>query len=140
MSNQEKVALNLSAMDLAKIDYLVEQGYYSSRSDFMRLAIRSQLREHDAIISDASLTAKLADVVDVADTRTIGGVGVFSLSRQVLEDARKQGQQLRLFVVGSVVVGKDVDLGLVREVVKSANIYGVAKGPKEICQHLEQLG
>jgi hypothetical protein len=35
MGGQEKITLNLSAVDLAKIDFLVEQGFYSSRSEFI---------------------------------------------------------------------------------------------------------
>ncbi|HBI56966.1 MAG TPA: CopG family transcriptional regulator, partial [Firmicutes bacterium] len=39
MKGQEKITLNLNAIDLAKVDYLSEQGFYSSRSDFIRTAI-----------------------------------------------------------------------------------------------------
>lgn len=140
MSRQEKVALNLSVMDLARIDYLVEQGYYSSRSDFMRRAIRDLLRENDAIISDENLKANLDSAEFAAETRTIGGVGVFALNRRMLEDASAHGRRLRLFVVGSLVVAKNVDLALVKTVVVSAKLYGVVKGPKDVCRYLEQLG
>ena len=56
MIGQEKITINLNAVDLAKVDYLAEQGFYSSRSDFIRTAIRNQLREHEAIVSDEALS------------------------------------------------------------------------------------
>ncbi len=46
MSQVEKTMNDLDAMDLGEVDWLVEQGFYSSRSDFVRTAIHSQLEDH----------------------------------------------------------------------------------------------
>ena len=32
----EKITINLSAVDLGRIDLLAEEGFYSSRTDFIR--------------------------------------------------------------------------------------------------------
>ena len=41
MADTKKIMINLGAIDLGKIDLLVEQGHYSNRTDFIRSAIRA---------------------------------------------------------------------------------------------------
>lgn len=125
--NQEKISLNLTAVDLAKVDYLVEQGFYSSRSDFLRSAIRNQLLQHQAVISDQALQARAS-----LGTRTVGGVGIIALSRRQLEKAVYEGQRLTLFVVGSLVVDKDITAELFAQAVETGRVYGVVKASPEV--------
>ena len=42
----EKVTINLGYVDLGHIDLLVQEGFYSNRTDFIRTAIRNQLGSH----------------------------------------------------------------------------------------------
>jgi len=42
----EKVTINLSAVELAQVDFLVEKGLCANRADFIRMAIRKQTDEH----------------------------------------------------------------------------------------------
>ena len=46
MSETEKITINLGLVDLGQIDLLVQEGFYSNRTDFIRTAIRNQLRTH----------------------------------------------------------------------------------------------
>ncbi len=46
MPETEKITINRSAVDLGKIDLLVQEGLYSNRTDFIRTAIRNQLDMH----------------------------------------------------------------------------------------------
>ena len=39
----EKITINLGLVDLGQIDLLVQEGFYTNRTDFIRTAIRSQL-------------------------------------------------------------------------------------------------
>ena len=39
----EKITINLGYVDLGQIDLLVQEGFYSNRTDFIRTAIRNQL-------------------------------------------------------------------------------------------------
>jgi Arc/MetJ-type ribon-helix-helix transcriptional regulator len=39
----EKITINLGFIDLGRIDLLVQEGFYSNRTDFIRTAIRNQL-------------------------------------------------------------------------------------------------
>ena len=43
MAESEKITINLGPVDLGRIDLLVQEGFFSNRTDFIRTAIRSQL-------------------------------------------------------------------------------------------------
>ena len=42
----EKITINLGYVDLGHIDLLVQEGFYSNRTDFIRTAIRDRLASH----------------------------------------------------------------------------------------------
>ena len=42
----EKLTINLGVVDLGQIDLLVQEGFYSTRTDLIRPAIRNQLDVH----------------------------------------------------------------------------------------------
>src|SRR4030095_6453609 len=45
-SDTEKITINLGYVDLGHIDLLVQDGFYSNRTDFIRTAIRNQIERH----------------------------------------------------------------------------------------------
>jgi Arc/MetJ-type ribon-helix-helix transcriptional regulator len=44
--DSEKITINLGFVDLGQIELLVQEGFYSNRSDFIRTAIRNQIERH----------------------------------------------------------------------------------------------
>jgi Arc/MetJ-type ribon-helix-helix transcriptional regulator len=46
----EKITINLGVIDLGQVDLLVQEGFYSNRTDFIRTAIRNQLSTHAEIV------------------------------------------------------------------------------------------
>lgn len=139
MSTQEKVTLNLSTVDLGKIDYLVEHGFYSTRSDFMRTAIRNQLQAHEPVVSDEALRAVMDDRV-ASNTDTVGSVkviGLFTFDKAYFEKHLNQGTKIDFFVVGAVVINKDVTLDLAQKVIASAKVYGAISGPQEVVNFIK---
>ena len=46
MSESEKITINLGPVHLGQIDLLVQEGFYSNRTDFIRTAIRNQVTTH----------------------------------------------------------------------------------------------
>src|SRR3978361_317906 len=50
ISDTEKVTINLGLIDLGQIDLLVQEGFYSNRTDLIRTAIRNQLTTHGDVI------------------------------------------------------------------------------------------
>jgi len=45
--DSEKITINLGYVDLGQVDLLVQEGFYSNRTDFIRTAIRNQLDRHN---------------------------------------------------------------------------------------------
>ena len=56
----EKITLNLGFVDLGRIDLLVQEGFYSNRSDFIRTAIRNQLDHQSATVTQSIEDVKKA--------------------------------------------------------------------------------
>ena len=50
ISDSEKITINLGYVDLGHIDLMVQDGFYSNRTDFIRTAIRNQLDKHAEIV------------------------------------------------------------------------------------------
>src|SRR5246127_3589407 len=81
----EKVTINLGYVDLGHIDLMVEEGFYTNRTDFIRTAIRNQLDRH-------------ADVVKQSTVRKRLDIGLHQYSRQDLEAVRSAGEMLHIQV------------------------------------------
>src|SRR5687767_11097707 len=96
----EKITVNLSPVDLGKIDLLVDQGMFSTRSDFLRNAVRRALDDKEAII-------------DAAAVRDAYSWGVMHYTRKRLEERRTAGDRLRHRVIGYVRIDEDVSPELV---------------------------
>ena len=90
MPDSEKITINMNAVDLGKVDLLVQEGVYSNRSDFIRTAIRSLLDKHGLEIQQAV-------------TRHSYGIGVLTVNHVDLERLRAKGEKLKRFAVDSRV-------------------------------------
>ena len=93
--DSEKITINLGYVDLGHIDLMVEEGFYSNRTDFIRTAIRNQLERH-------------ADVVKKSTDRKGLDLGLRHYSREDLEAARSAGEMLRIQVLGLASIALDV--------------------------------
>jgi Arc/MetJ-type ribon-helix-helix transcriptional regulator len=115
----EKITINLSVVDLGRIDLLVEQGFYSSRTDLIRAAIRTEIGRH---ANELGQTVSHRSLV----------VGVFRYDREELEALKRAGEMLDLRVVGVLEIASDVTPELARSVIKSLQVRGVLRAPAEI--------
>src|SRR3954465_15706501 len=82
-AESEKITINLGPIDLGQIDLLVQEGFYSNRTDLIRTAIRNQLNEH-------------ADVVKQTVARKSLVLGMQHYSRADLEATQAAGQRLQI--------------------------------------------
>ena len=108
----EKITINLGCVDLGQIDLLVQEHFYSNRSDFIRTAIRNQLQTH-------------AEVVKQTVSRKTMVLGLHNYNRAELEALRKNGQKLQIHVLGLASVGHDVSAELARATIGSVQVLGV---------------
>ncbi|GEN83388.1 CopG family transcriptional regulator [Sporosarcina luteola] len=126
MAESEKMTINMNVVDLGKVDLLVEQGFYSNRTDFIRTAIRSQLEAH-------------SDEVKEIVIRKSYVVGVVRYGRKELEKLRDSRTKIDVKVVGLLVFAEDVDAELVKQTVASAQIRGVLKANAEVKLAIQAL-
>src|ERR1041384_218616 len=119
----EKVTINLVPVDLGKIDLLVSEGLYGSRTDYIRWAIRRGLEHHDVVLADAV-------------KRLSYGVGFVSMSRKDLERRRDKGQRVDIRVIGGFRLAPDVTPDLADAVIKRLVIRGVFRAPAAVRERL----
>jgi len=110
-SDSEKITINLGFVDLGHIDLMVQEGFYSNRTDFIRTAIRNQLERH-------------AEVVKQSTVRKSLDLGLRNYSRQDLEAARRAGEMLHIHVLGLASIALDVTPELARATIGSVVVLG----------------
>jgi Arc/MetJ-type ribon-helix-helix transcriptional regulator len=107
----EKITINLGPVDLGQIDLLVEEGFYSNRTDLIRTAIRNQLAIH-------------AQVVNETVTRRELVLGMQHFSKRDLEAARAAGERLDIHVLGLASIATDVSPELALATIASISVLG----------------
>jgi Arc/MetJ-type ribon-helix-helix transcriptional regulator len=119
MADTEKVTINMSVVDLGQIDLLVDEGFYSSRTDFIRTAIRNQLNQH-------------SEAVKQSITRRTMALGTVGFTRAELEKRKEKGEMLDVRVVGVFVLTSDVTPALARETIQSIKVMGVFRASEAV--------
>lgn len=117
--DSEKITINLGFVELGQIDLLVQEGFYSNRTDFIRTAIRNRIERH-------------ADIVDKAVTRQTLDLGLRTLDRRELEAVRAAHQQLDVRVLGLLTIAPDVSAKLARATIASLTVLGALHASAEI--------
>ncbi len=107
----EKLTINLGVVDLGQIDLLVQEGFYSNRTDFIRSAIRSQLAVH-------------ADEVKKTVARRTLTLGLLQFTCADLERVQAAGEMLHIQVVGLARIADDVSPELARATIQSVVVLG----------------
>jgi Arc/MetJ-type ribon-helix-helix transcriptional regulator len=107
----EKITINLGFVDLGQVDLLVQEGFYSNRTDFIRTAIRNQLDRH-------------ADVTKKSVARNNVELGLRHFTRADLERAQAAGQKLDIRVLGLASIADDVSPDLARAAIGSIQVLG----------------
>jgi len=123
MADTEKITTNPSVVDLRRIDLLVEQGFYSTRTDLIRTAIRNQLDIHAQVIEQTVARKSLA-------------VGVMAYNRSDLERVIANGEQLDIRVVGMLVLKNDITPELAKAAIRSLKVSGVLKASPAVKEAL----
>jgi Arc/MetJ-type ribon-helix-helix transcriptional regulator len=98
-------------VDIGHVDLLVQEGFYTNRSDLVRMAVRNQLALH-------------ANVVKQAAARRTLTVGLQHLGREDLERAVATGQRLQVQVVGLARIADNVTPELASAAIESVTVLG----------------
>ena len=111
-ADSEKITINLGYVDLGQIDLLVQEGFYSNRTDLIRTAIRNQLERH-------------ADVTRRSAARKSLDLGLRHYGREDLEAARRQRRAARTSACSASPASRgDVTPELARAAIASVEVLG----------------
>ena len=116
----DKVSVNVNTSTLSSIDLLIDNGYYSNRSDFINQALRESLQKHQKTLDR---------IIEKNEKSNAKGddqwfLGVYGLERLDLEEAKQQGKRMEIKGYGVLVIGKDIDEELLFQVVSSIKVKG----------------
>jgi len=118
----EKVCVNLPAAELGKIDVLVAEGLYASRTDVIRNGIRLVIDAHPEPVQ-----------------RLVSGarVGYQLLMKSELDEARRSNARLSLFVVGVLRIQGTVTPELADQTIERIRIFGAVRGPDSVLRAID---
>lgn len=120
----EKITINLGPVDLGRVDLLVEEGFYASRTDFIRDAIRRLLDDHKGVLSEAAVRREVT-------------VGFVRLSAGELQRAAGKKEKLDIRVLGRLEISDDVTPDLADKAIERVSVRGALQAPRNV---LDRLG
>jgi Arc/MetJ-type ribon-helix-helix transcriptional regulator len=115
----EKITLNLGLVDLGQIDLLVQEGFYSNRTDFIRTAIRNQLATH-------------AEAVRQTVARKTLVLGLQHYTQEDLEAVRAAGERLQINVLGLASLAEDVSPELALATIDRVVVLGAFRASEAV--------
>ena len=118
-AESEKITINLGFVDLGQVDLLVEDGFYSNRTDFIRTAIRNQLLAHGEVLKKSVARREMV-------------LGLQRFSRKDLENVVAAGEKLQIHVLGLATIDDDVTPQLARQAIASIAVLGALRASPEV--------
>ena len=110
-NDSEKITINLGYVDLGHVDLLVQEGFYSNRTDFIRTAIRNQLDRQNESVKQSVARHQLE-------------LGLRHYSRADLEAVQAAGETLHIQVLGLASIADDVSPELALRTIASIHVLG----------------
>lgn len=115
----EKITINVGLVDLGQIDLLVDEGFFTNRSDFIRTAIRRQLESRSAAVES---TASRRDLI----------LGSQTYTRRDLERLRDAGETVEVRVLGLATIAADVSPDLALATISAVEVLGAFRAPPAV--------
>jgi Arc/MetJ-type ribon-helix-helix transcriptional regulator len=117
--DSEKITINLGFVDLGRVDLLVQERFYSNRTDFIRTAIRNQLQAHEEVVSQSLARHTLE-------------LGLRDYSRADLEAVKAAGERLHIKVVGLARIAPEVTPELAMATIASITVLGALQASEGV--------
>ena len=118
-SESEKITVNVGYVDLGRVDLLVQEGFYSNRTDFIRTAIRNQLTTHTEAVTQSLVRRTLE-------------IGMRDYSRSDLEAVKAANQKLQIKVLGLARIASDVSPALALATIECITVLGALQASPEV--------
>ncbi len=123
----EKVSVNMNTSTLSSIDLLVDNGYYSNRSDFINQAVREAISQHQSTI----------DRIVQTNTRKENSwfIGVAGFTASEIDEMHREGACFPVKGYGVFILDEDCDREKLYAVVKAIQVRGKVIAPMDMKQH-----
>jgi len=132
----EKVSVNINSSTLSQIDLLVDNGYYSNRSDFINQALRESLHGHQNTLD------RIIDVQTQKNdpaTKTAAArrwfVGVYHFDAYELKLIQKAGEKGSITGYGVLAIDKALDENELFAHVETICVKGKVIAPESVKRH-----
>lgn len=126
----EKVSVNMNSSTLSSIDLLVDNGYYSNRSDFINQAVRSALQQQQTTID------RIIDRHMQAQNEENGWfVGVSGYTAGEIEELYREGRSVAVKGYGVLIIDENCDREKLYSVLRSVSIRGKTVCAADIKEH-----
>ena len=119
MESTEKVSVNMNIATISQIDLLVDEGYFSNRSDFINQAVRQILDQKTHIIEDVRKRKSRQD----NHQYNYWFIGIAGLDSEDLLRAKENKAKMKVSGYGLLII-EDVPDELVMEAVESIKVKG----------------
>ena len=127
----EKVSVNINTSTLSSIDLLIDNGYYSNRSDFINQALREGLQKHQNTL-DRIIDSKTRPNGEQAGQWFIG---VYGLERKEVHEAVRRGEKMEIKGYGVLVIDENIPEEDLFAAVGSIHVKGKVLCKKSIKEH-----
>lgn len=127
----EKVSVNINTSTLSSIDLLIDNGYYSNRSDFINQALREGLQKHQSTL-DRIIEAKTESDDENPNQWFIGVSGI---DKEEIDEAKRRGKEMKIRGYGVLIIDEEIDEEDLFAVVTAINVKGKVACKKSIKEH-----
>ena len=128
-SYSEKVSVNINTSTLSEIDLLVDNGYYSNRSDFINQALREALNHQRGTIEG---------IVRRQESRAERGgwfIGISGFTAREIAQMHADGETTAITGYGVLHIDPACDREQLYAVVESIRVRGKVAAPPDIKAH-----
>ena len=124
----EKITLNISAIDLANIDLLVENGFASNRSDLMKTAIKQHLSNLDKETKQLILVEE----TEAAQNKKHWIFGIHRINSKTIKQHIDNNEHWSIVTYGMLIIDSNVTLAEMRECIEDIKVFGSIRANKDI--------
>ena len=126
----EKVSVNINTSTLSAIDLLVDNGYYSNRSDFINQALRAELQRQQSVTERLIRRSE-----QEAENENSWFIGIFGITARMIEESFAKGETMDVKGYGLLIIHEGCDEEKLFQVSRSIQIRGRVKASAAVKAH-----
>ena len=126
----EKVSVNINTSTLSAIDLLVDNGYYSNRSDFINQALRAELQRQQRVTERLIRRSE-----QEAENENSWFIGIFGITARMIEESFAKGETMDVKGYGLLIIHEGCDEEKLFQVIRSIQVRGRVKASAAVKTH-----